>query len=72
MTMSVPLHRDMLFRAAILLGPLYWLLLVLLEAPELQWDKPLAYPWWFLQLVLLYPVLEELVFRGLLQELVRD
>ena len=72
MNNPVPLYRDMLFRAAILLGPLYWLLLILLEAPDLQWNKPLLYPWWFLQLVVLYPVLEELVFRGLVQELLRD
>jgi len=66
-----PLYRNPLFRAAILLGPLYWLSLCLYAPPVVQWDKPLLHPVWFVQLVLIYPVLEEIVFRGLLQELVR-
>jgi CAAX protease family protein len=69
---TVPLVRDPLFLLALLAGPLAWLVLYLLYAPPLVWNKPLLYPEWFLRLVLLYPVIEEIVFRGLLQELVRD
>lgn len=72
MATPVSLHRDKLFLAAMLLGPLYWLLLAIQDTPDLHWHKPFAHPWWFLQLAVIYPVLEELVFRGLLQGLVRD
>ena len=44
-----------------------WLAWLLWLQPELDPDWPLAAPKLFLFLVLVYPVLEELVFRGLLQ-----
>jgi len=69
---SVPLVRDPLFYLALLAGPLVWLVGYLLYTPPLLWNKPLLHPGWFLKLALLYPVAEEIVFRGLLQELVRD
>lgn len=31
-------------------------------------EKPLQEPWVFLSMVLIFPVLEEIVFRGLIQE----
>jgi len=47
-------------------GPVAWALLALwLPITDVGW--PIARPVQFLALVVLYPVLEELVFRGLLQ-----
>ena len=69
---SVPLYRDPLFYLALLAGPAVWLVFYLLYGTPVEWNKPLLYPEWFLRLVLVYPVLEEIAFRGLLQELVRD
>jgi CAAX protease family protein len=69
---SVALHKDPLLLAALLAGPVFWILLYLSERPDILWDKPLHYPVWFLKLVLVYPVIEEIIFRGLLQELLRD
>ena len=62
------LTRDKLFWLAILAGPFFW--------GSLYYSGTgLTGPGWvsanlvlFLQLALLYPLLEELVFRGLLQE----
>ena len=66
------LWRDPLFLAAILAGAAVWLGLYFIQQPAIQWDWPLIKPWQFLLPVLLYPVVEEIVFRGLIQELVRD
>ena len=64
-TVTAPL-RDPWFVAALAAGPLAWALLVLwLPIGDPAW--PLARPAQFLALIVLYPVLEELVFRGLLQ-----
>ena len=64
--------QDPLFLAALLAGLLVWLVLYVIQQPAVQWDWPLLAPWQFLVPVLLYPVLEEIAFRGLLQELARD
>jgi membrane protease YdiL (CAAX protease family) len=64
--------KDPLFYAALTAGLLFWLALYLLQQPVIQWDWPLLRPWQFLVPVVLYPVVEEVVFRGLLQELVHD
>lgn len=66
--------KDPLFLLAMAAGPTCWLLLYFFhfQQPDIPPNKPLLYPWWFLNLVLVYPVLEEILFRGLLQELVRD
>lgn len=64
--------KDTLFYLALLAGPLFWLALYYLLAPDLRWDWPLHQPGLFLMPALVYPVLEEIAFRGLLQELVRD
>jgi membrane protease YdiL (CAAX protease family) len=68
-----PLLRDRLFWLAVMAGPLCWLLLYLLLRPATpQWSWPLAAPADYLLPVLFYPVLEEIVFRGLLQELAQE
>jgi membrane protease YdiL (CAAX protease family) len=53
-------------------GPLCWLVLYLLLRPTPRWAWPLDAPAEYLLPVLVYPVLEEIVFRGLLQELARE
>lgn len=64
-TTTAPL-RDPRFLAALAAGPAAWTLLALwLPIGDPAW--PAARPVQFLALVVLYPVLEELVFRGLLQ-----
>lgn len=72
--MKVPaaLSKDCLFLMALLAGPLFWLALYKLSPPHLHWDWPLHHPGLFLMPALIYPVLEEIAFRGLLQELVRE
>ena len=66
------LWRDRLFLAALLAGVVTWLLLYFLQQPIIQWNWPLVRPWPFLSVVLLYPIVEEIAFRGLVQELLRD
>ncbi|MGD2111942.1 MAG: JDVT-CTERM system glutamic-type intramembrane protease, partial [Gammaproteobacteria bacterium] len=72
MKVQVALSKDFLFLLALLAGPLCWLVLYVLLAPDPQWDWPLRRPDVFLMPALVYPVLEEIAFRGLLQELVRE
>jgi len=55
-----------------MLGLLFWLVLYCIQQPVIQWGWPLREPGQFLLPVLLYPVVEEMVFRGLIQELVHD
>lgn len=57
---------------ALLAGPVCWLVLYVLLAPQPDWQWPLRHPGLFLMPALVYPVLEEVAFRGLLQELVRE
>jgi membrane protease YdiL (CAAX protease family) len=57
---------------ALLAGLLVWMALYIMQQPVVQWGWPLLAPWQFLVAVLVYPVLEEIAFRGLIQELVRD
>jgi len=63
--------RDVRFWAAIFAAPLYWLA-VLLPNPH-GWHPywPQQAPLAFLLVVIAYPVLEEIVFRGWLQESLR-
>jgi hypothetical protein len=60
--------RDRLFWLAMAVGPVFWALLALgggeTVAPGWIGERPGT----FLTLALLYPVAEEIVFRGLLQE----
>ena len=63
-----PLWRDKKFWAAITTALLFWVILFWIAPPRslfLSW--PLYAPGKFLMLALVYPVLEELVFRGLVQ-----
>lgn len=46
---------------------MFWGLLYLFARPVLDLSWPLSAPWLFLLPALVYPVLEELVFRGLIQ-----
>lgn len=64
--------RDTLFYAALTGGLLFWLALYFIQQPLIQWRWPLLEPWQFLVPVLFYPVIEEVIFRGLLQELVHE
>ena len=58
---------------ALLAGPACWLALYLIQQqPLIHWGWPLHNPWHYLLPVLFYPVLEEIVFRGLVQELVHE
>lgn len=66
------LARDVPFRLALLAGPLCWLALYFLFDAQPSWTWPLHQPGLFLLPALVYPVLEEIAFRGLLQELVRE
>ncbi len=61
--------RDPLFFVALAAALTYWLGLYLLTGrqPDLGW--PLREPWRFVYPALLYPLVEELVFRGLIQDL---
>ncbi len=61
--------QDPLFYAAIAAALCYWLALYLLVHPHLDPGWPLRAPWRFVYPALLYPVVEELVFRGLIQDL---
>ncbi len=56
------------FLALLSLGPLFWLTYYLYVQPRLQLLWPGREPIRFMLLVLVYPVLEELVFRGLVLE----
>ncbi|MEZ5540680.1 MAG: JDVT-CTERM system glutamic-type intramembrane protease [Pseudomonadota bacterium] len=72
MNAPAALARDGLFYLALLAGPLCWLALFPLLAPQPAWGWPLRQPALFLMPALVYPVLEEIAFRGLLQELLRE
>ena len=59
--------RDRLFWLALAAGPLYWLTHALLIQPPTDLAWPLRQPGLFILPALIYPVLEEIVFRQLLQ-----
>ena len=61
--------RDWTFHAALLAALLFWALLYAFTTPDIHWDWPLRAPWLFLWPALFYPVLEEIIFRGLVQDL---
>jgi uncharacterized protein len=65
------LFRDKQFRAAVIAAPLVWLTLFFFlrpPAPSLWFAESLKAFTVFLLPVIVYPVLEEIAFRGLLQE----
>ena len=61
--------QDSLFYTALAGALVVWLVLYFLIDPETDFGWPLQEPLRFLYPALLYPVVEELVFRGLLQDL---
>lgn len=61
------MRAERIFLLALLAGPLVWLALFLMGRPVLWPQLPLQNPGLFLLLVLVYPVLEECVFRGVIQ-----
>jgi membrane protease YdiL (CAAX protease family) len=60
--------RDIRFFIALAAAPIFWLLLFVAVRPQPVLDWPLREPLRFLFPALLYPVVEELIFRGLLQD----
>jgi len=61
--------KDPLFFAAIGAALLYWALLFITTQPQPDPGWPLREPLRFLYPALFYPVIEELVFRGMIQDL---
>lgn len=59
--------RDSQFGVAVVAAPLVWLLGYFVFAPEPDWAWPLHRPRDAVYLAVLYPCIEELLFRGLLQ-----
>lgn len=66
------LVKDGPFIAAIIAGPVFWAALWLSELTILEWGGSVSNPSQFLLLVLIYPILEEIVFRGALQGWLRS
>jgi membrane protease YdiL (CAAX protease family) len=66
------LGKDPHFLLAILAAPVAWLALYFIVQPNINWLWPLQHPARFLWPALFAPVVEEILFRGLLQEFIRD
>lgn len=62
---------DPQFWLAVIAAPLLWLIGYFWLQPATDWSWPLQHPRDLLYLALLYPVAEELLFRGLLQGALR-
>jgi len=62
-----PWWRDAHFLLALAAGPAFWASLAVWAPPRFEPDWPLRAPLVFLMPVLVYPVLEEIVFRAGLQ-----
>lgn len=60
--------QDWRLWLALAAGPVVWCVLALTTHPGFHPGWPLVRPWVFVILSLVYPVLEEIVFRGLLQD----
>jgi hypothetical protein len=60
--------KDLQYGAAIAAAPFFWGILLLIGYAPAGLSFPLDEPQAFLRFTLIYPVLEELVFRGLIQE----
>ena len=59
---------DPVLGLALAAGPMAWTVLLFVMVPTDDWLWPLSQPWLFLMPVLVYPVLEEIVFRGVVQD----
>ena len=66
------LIKDKHFGAAFIVALIFWVALWFYKSPHPEWGSPLIAPAQFLLLVVVYPVLEELVFRGALQGWLRS
>mgnify|MGYP000396837443 CR=1 FL=1 len=64
--------RDRQLAAALAAGPLFWLLLFVLGARPEDLGWPLRAPLDFMLPALAFPLLEEFIFRGGVQQLLRD
>jgi len=62
---------DPMLGLALSLGPIAWTVLLFIQVPTDNWLWPFQTPWAFLLPVLIYPVLEEIVFRGVIQDWIR-
>ena len=63
----IKVFRDPLLGAAFIAAPVFWIAWFLYLDAEPNWEWPLASPRQFLLLAIIYPILEEFVFRGALQ-----
>lgn len=63
--------RDPVFLAAIMAALIYWGLMSVISTPATDLAWPLREPLRFLYPALLYPVAEEIIFRGWLQEFIQ-
>jgi membrane protease YdiL (CAAX protease family) len=66
------LSRDWTFYLALAAAPLFWAALYALVMPNIDWSWPGRDPLRFLWPALFYPIMEEVIFRGFLQEWLRD
>jgi membrane protease YdiL (CAAX protease family) len=66
------LFKDRQFGAAFIAAPVFWAALWFYRSPQPEWGWPLVAPAQFILLVVIYPALEELVFRGALQGWLRS
>ncbi|HVK56820.1 MAG TPA: JDVT-CTERM system glutamic-type intramembrane protease [Burkholderiales bacterium] len=64
--------KDKVFWAALIAAPLFWFALFLWKNPSLDFAWPAQMPGSFLMLTLVFPVLEELAFRGFVQKALYD
>ena len=62
------LWKDRQYGAAIAAAPFFWGILLLIGYSPAGLSFPLEDPQAFLRFALIYPVIEELAFRGLIQE----
>jgi len=64
---SSTLWHDRQWGAALLAAPVVWMFLYSIDQPDIQPNWPVSRPWLFLMLTAVYPMLEEIVFRGIFQ-----
>ena len=62
------LWRDRIFWVAVVAAVIFWVVLYGLGRPNVKVAWPLTHPWLFLIPAIIGPILEEVVFRGLIQD----
>jgi len=65
-------YIDGHFGVALVAAPFFWCLMLYFFDPALQLNWPLISPQIFLITVFIYPIVEELLFRGVLQGWLRE